>query len=131
MTITDMFKQMGAPLANSRWSWGGVRQDGAVILRVWQDEVKRRDGVNWAQLTHHQEFAGREFDLGYQERNHHVSLVRDGAACFLVMCEAKDPGRVPREIKRFNERELFSTGVIAEYGDNTWIALADRVPARP
>jgi hypothetical protein len=131
MTITDMFRQLGAPLANSRWSWGGVRPDGAVILRVWQDEVKRRDGVNWAQVTHRQEFAAKENDLGYQERNRHVALVLAGAACFLVMCEAKDPGRVPREIRRFNERELFSTGAVAEYWDNTWIALAERVPARP
>jgi hypothetical protein len=131
MTITDIFRQLGAPLANSRWSWGGVRPDGVVILRVWQDEVKRRDGVNWAQLTHRQEFAAKENDLGYQERNRHVALVLAGAACFLVMCEAKDPGRVPREIRRFNERELFSTGAVAEYADNTWIALAERVPARP
>ncbi len=37
MSITAMFENLGAPLANSRWSWGGVRQDGAVVLRVWQN----------------------------------------------------------------------------------------------
>jgi hypothetical protein len=38
MTISSLFQSLGAPLANTRWSWGAQRSsDGAVFLRVWQD----------------------------------------------------------------------------------------------
>jgi hypothetical protein len=84
MSISNLFKKLGAPLANVRWSWGGLRPDNAVVLRVWQNETKKRDGKLWAQLTHHQEFFGKEKDLGYQERNRHVALVAAGAPCYLI-----------------------------------------------
>jgi hypothetical protein len=121
MSISKLFEKIGAPLANVRWSWGGVRSDDAVVLRVWQNETKRRDGKLWAQLTHHQEFVGREKDLGYQERNRHVGLIAAGSACYLVMCEARDIQEVPRVIKCFNDRELFVAREPAEFDGNTWV----------
>jgi hypothetical protein len=128
MSISEMFAKVGAPLVNIRWSWGGMRPDGAVFLRVWQNETKRRDGNTWAQLTHHQEFLGREKDLGYQERNRHVDCVLSGAPCFLVMCEARDLNEVPRVIKSFNERELFVAGAHTEYEGDTWVMISARKP---
>jgi hypothetical protein len=45
MTLSQLFEQLGAPLANVRWSWGAVREsDSAVFLRVWQDECRPIDG---------------------------------------------------------------------------------------
>ena len=121
-----MFERLGAPLANIRWSWGGVRSDGAVFLRVWQNETQRRDGNLWVQLTHHREFVGNERDLGYQERNHHVELVRAGAPCYMIMCEARDITKVPRVIKSFNERELFVADEFAEHEGDTWVIVKRR-----
>lgn len=126
MCITTMFEQLGAPLANSRWSWGGVRQDGSVVLRVWQNETKRIDGKLHIQLTHYAEFAGREGNVGYQERLRHVSHIRAGAACYMVMCEPKDTKAIPREIKDFNRREVFVAGPPVEHESNLWVPIADR-----
>jgi hypothetical protein len=37
--ITRFFDDLGAPLTNMQWSWGAVRSDGAVFVRVWEDEI--------------------------------------------------------------------------------------------
>jgi hypothetical protein len=128
MSITAMFEKIGAPLANSRWSWGGVRQDGAVVLRVWQDE-KRRINDKWhIQLTNHTAFVGNESNLGYQERLQHIAQIRAGATCFMVMCEQRDKLEVPRVIKEFNDRELFCAGELVEQDGDWWVPIADRKP---
>jgi hypothetical protein len=36
-----LFEKLGAPLKNTVWSWGGVRADGAIFLRVWEDEKRK------------------------------------------------------------------------------------------
>lgn len=128
MNITALFEKLGAPLANSRWSWGGVRGDGSVVLRVWQNETRRIDGKLHIQLTHHEVFAGREDNLGYQERNRHAEQIRSGACCYMVMCEPKSTQAVPREIKGFNEREVFVAGEVIEYDGDLWAPIADRKP---
>lgn len=126
MSITALFEKMGAPLANSRWSWGGVRKDGSVVLRVWQNETRRIDGKLHIQLTHHKEFVGREDNLGYQERNRHTEKIRSGSRCYMVMCEPKSTQTVPREIKNFNESEVFVAGDAVEYDGDLWAPIFDR-----
>lgn len=128
VSISELFDQVGAPLANIRWSWGGVRQDGAVVLRVWQNESRTINGRTHIQITHHQAFVGKEDDLGYQERLRHIEQIRTGAACYLVMCEPRSTQEVPRVIKQFNEREFFRAGdLVAEDGDY-WAPLVSREP---
>ena len=40
MTQTQLFKSLGAPLANSRWSWGSVRSsDNAVMVMCLAEDV--------------------------------------------------------------------------------------------
>jgi hypothetical protein len=52
VTLTEFFAYLEAPLANQRWSWGAVRpSDGAVLLRVWQDEQRKMDGPWLTQVT--------------------------------------------------------------------------------
>ena len=128
MCISELFQQVGAPLANIRWSWGGVRQDGAVVLRVWQNETRRIDGQTHIRLTHHQAFVGNEDDLGYRERLRHMSQIQAGAACYLVMCEPRSTNEVPRSIKAFNERALFHAGELIEQDGDFWVSLASREP---
>lgn len=128
MSITAMFDRVGAPLANSRWSWGGVRQDGTVVLRVWQSETQRINGQTHIQLTHHAAFVGREDNLGYQERLQQIAQIRAGATCFMVMCEQRDTQEMPRVIKKFNERELFRAGELVEHEGDLWAPIADRKP---
>lgn len=126
MSISALFEQVGAPLTNIRWSWGAVRQDGAIVLRVWQNETQRINGRTYIQLTHHQAFVGKEGDRGYQERLRHVEQIQDGAKCYLVMCEPMDVKEIPRHIKAFNERELFLAGEIVELAGDFWVPLAAR-----
>ncbi len=138
ISLTEFFHRLGAPLANSRWSWGGVRPDGAVFLRVWQDRTRQIDGKPHAMLTHHSKYADSPQNLGYQERLRQVELIQSGAPCFLVMCRAKDPKAAPRAIASFNVGEVFVGGASREVDGDTWIELAGRrgvdeliVPADP
>jgi hypothetical protein len=53
----DLFGSLGAPLANSRWSWGSVREsDGSVFLRVWQDQTRRLEDKLFIQITYEKRF---------------------------------------------------------------------------
>lgn len=126
MSIRQLFERIGAPLANNRWSWGAVRRDGAVVLRVWQNENKRINGRTHIQLTHHEFFVGNERDLGFQERLRHIEKIRNGATCYMVMCEPRDPKEVPCVIKKFNARELFIAGGIVELEGDLWVPIDAR-----
>ena len=128
MSLTDLFIKLGAPLANQRWSWGAIRYDGSVVLRVWQDR-KRKIGDNWYMMvTHHEKYIDDQDNLGHQERIRHVEKIRKGAKCYMVMCLAKDPSESPRSIKSFNQRDVFIGGAIEEVDGDWWIELAERIP---
>lgn len=127
MSISAMFERLGAPLANPRWSWGAVRQDGTVVLRVWQNETKRIDGRLCIQLTHHQVFAGRESNLGHQERLAHVERIRTGAQCLMVVCIPKDTMTDPRAIKTFVDRDVLVAGDVFENDGDYWAPIATRL----
>jgi hypothetical protein len=63
MSLSTFFTKLGAPLANVRWSWGSVRPDGSVVLRVWQDRTKKLDDKLCVQLTHLEKYGdGRGAD---------------------------------------------------------------------
>lgn len=133
MSISEFFNSLGAPLANYRRSWGSVRRDGAVFLRVWQDGTTRRDGKFLVQVTHLEKYGdGRGRDnFGYAERLAHVDLIRKGARAYFVMCLAKDESvhDAPREIKSFNCKEVFVGGTAHVIDGDTWLEIVDRLPA--
>jgi len=128
MTLTNLFEYLGAPLVNQRWSWGGVRDDGSVVLRVWQDRKTSIDGDTYMMLTHHQKYVDRQDSLGYRERLKHVDMVRGGAKYYMVMCQAKDVVTTPREIQSFNDRDIFVGGDVQELGGDVWIQVRARIP---
>ncbi len=131
MSITDLFKKLNAPLTNSRWAWGSVREsDGAVILRVWQDRKIKHDDRHFMMVTHHEKFKGNENNLGYKERNEQVELIRNGRKCLMVMCLAVDVEAAPRAIKSFNSVDIFVGGEVLELNGNTWVELAARIPVK-
>jgi hypothetical protein len=129
LSLTEMFASLGAPLANQRWSWGAERpSDGAVFLRVWQDESKKLDGRRSVRLTANSFFADKLDNLGNAERLRHVNLIRSGRSAYLVMCVAVDPRLEPRTISKFNGHEVFVGGVLADFEGDAWIELASRRP---
>lgn len=127
MSLTDFFKKIGAPLGNNRWSWGGVRADGSVVLRVWQDETIALNGKRYARVTYHEKFKGHENNLGYQERLHHIALIQSGAKSYMVMCLAADVTAHPRKIRSYNEKEVFVGGELIEHDNNHWLEMANRL----
>lgn len=132
MTLSSVFKYLGAPLANSRWSGGAVRAgDGAVFLRVWQDEVRKSGRRYLARLTVAAVVQGEEAgDLGVAERLRHIELIKGGARSFMIMCEARDVHAVPRSVAKLNEREVFVGGSIEETNGEWWLEMAARQPVR-
>lgn len=127
MNQTELFKYLGAPLHNNRWSWGGVRPtDGAIVLRVWQDQKRKIDGKWYMELTSHRRYLKNPSDSGYAERLRHVELIKAGARTLMVMCEAKDIAAQPRDIKSFNDREVFVGGEIVESDGDWWLGMVER-----
>ena len=127
LSLTEIFASVGAPLANSRWSWGAQRRaDGAVFLRVWQDECKKIEGKRVVCLNAREAFEDKSDNLGYVERNQHVAQVRNGNPCYLIMCHAVDPKASPRTIANFNGREVFVGGELHAFDGDAWIELKAR-----
>ena len=146
MSISSFFSSLGAPLANSRWSWFSQRpSDGAVFLRVWQDLKFISDDqtfilVAGSGVKDMQQSGGRE-------RIRHLASIRAGAPCYLVMCMAKDVDAISRTIQGFNESEVFASGEVLDTKEGfpfpprtsqraqaltklggTWIRLGRRTP---
>jgi hypothetical protein len=129
VTLSDLFKRLGAPLANVRWSWGSVRSsDSAVFLRVWQDETKVIAGKRYVRVISTAAFEGREDNLGYVERIDHVDRIRHGAQSYMIMCVAKDAKARPRSIATFNSDDVFVGGALVDEEGFSWMELAGRRP---
>jgi hypothetical protein len=129
MSPAGLFKKLGAPLANVRWSWGSVRaSDNIVFLRVWQDEGVKSGDKFIVQLTHNATPRDEVDEMGHQERLKHIQLVRDGARCYLLLCRAVDNKAVPRSAKSVIEKEVFPTGEMQEIEGDIWIEMKTRVP---
>ena len=80
-----LFKRLGAPLHNVQWSWGAGRADGSVVLRVWQDEMRKtEDGRRFIRLVNHRGYEGAGTNLGYSEWLAHLDRLRAGAAGYVV-----------------------------------------------
>lgn len=121
MSISTLFSDLGAPLKNIRWSWGAVNpQSGAVFLRVWTDETRKHNGWNVVRLTNRAHFEGRK-SLGYAERTNHIQDLRNGRPGFLIFCEAKEPGKIPRRLKSYRADRIFPTGRLCEVDGDVYV----------
>ena len=129
MSITSFFERLGAPLKNPRRSWGAVRRtDGAVFLRVWQDQKFIKDKVMFMMLTHREKYSDDSDNFGYRERLDHVQLVENGTRCFMIMCLADDHEASPRKIKSYNSKDLFVGGELKDRCGDLWIQVERRIP---
>ena len=131
MSISSFFASLGAPLVNSRWSWGARRpSDGAIFLRVFQEEKWIADGrlhmaIGWVALT------GYEQRPGYRERMRHVAAIRAGAPCFMIMCSAQDPNAAQGcwRIAFFDEDDVRVGGRLVDRDSAIYIEVVGRKPA--
>jgi hypothetical protein len=117
LSLTEFFKvKLNAPMLNNRWSWGSIKSDGsAVILSVWQDEIKRDDpkdplSPTWVDLlwdeVHWNEVNGGS--LARDERIKHITLIKSGIPGFGLIKVARDIKAMPREMKEFNSDYLLT-----------------------
>jgi hypothetical protein len=128
---TAFFKMLGAPLNNTRWSWGAVREgDGTVFLKVWKDQIKILDGVQFAQLTYNARLGADRANFRHRERLEHVARVKANAPCYLIYCEAVDPTVRPRRVRWFNSTEVFPGDRIAEFDGDWWVEMRSGVPVQ-
>lgn len=128
MSLTQHFEKLGAPLKNSRWSWGSVREsDGVVFLRVWQDRRAQINGKTYMMVTHHAAYVGNESSPGYRERLAQVDLLKAGRSVYMIICIAEDVDAKPRKIKSFIADDLFVGGEVIEYDGDTWVEQAGRI----
>jgi len=129
LSPSAMFRRLRAPLTNNFWSWGAVRDDGTVFLRVWQDERQARAGKQFIRLINHAAYAANTDNHGYRERLRHLDLIRGGAPAYLVVCRAVDVTAQPREIASFDEREVLLLGEIVLIDGDEWGEIAGRAKA--
>ena len=130
VTLTDFLAYLEAPLANQRWSWGAVRPtDGAVLLRVWQDEQRKMDGAWFTQVTFTEFSKENPSSRGYAERLGHVELIRRGTPSYMVMCQARDVHANPREVASFDRNDVFVGGGLVDIDGDYWLERSARQPA--
>lgn len=98
------FETRGVHLDDARSSWGGVRRsDGAVVLSLWADEIKSRDGacnyLLWApNLNGSRPWS--DTAAGKERRGHcKLAVERGGAEGLLVHGELLD-GYIPEDKAR-------------------------------
>jgi hypothetical protein len=128
MNKTDLFNYLGAPLTNSRWSWGARRvRDGAIFLFAWQDESKKMEGKAFTLVDNATHF-GDAVGLGRSERLEHIELIRAGAPSFLVMGLAVDTKASPRVIASINQNDVFIGGELKTLSGDTYLERVTRKP---
>lgn len=108
-SMKSFFESLRAPLNNAMWSWGASNED-CVILRVWYDESPKIGNLVCPLV--YVDATRPAQSLGEKERAKHITEVKNGKPCYLVMCVAKDKAAKKREIKSFNQDALYECGNI-------------------
>jgi hypothetical protein len=130
MSISAFFEYLGALLGNWRWSWGAVRHgDNHLFLRIWDDEKCTVDGNWYMRVTAFEYYAGRNRDLGLQERLRHIELIRQGTLTYMIICKATDPQAAPCSIKCFDQDDLSLCEHLQEHNGSLWLERRESVPA--
>jgi hypothetical protein len=129
LSLTEFFKiRLGAPLVTTRQSWGAYKLDqSAVYLAVWQDEIKRVDGVTWVSVLGWDDIGST---FGREERIKHIDSIKDGMPAFALVKVAKDIKANPREMKEFNSDYVISikNHFREPKGEMMQVELGERVP---
>jgi len=129
LSLSDLFRRIGAPLISDRQSWGALRkQDDAYVLRVWKADYKKIDGRGFIKIWGKRPDSDDSKEkAGYKERTRHVEgILRGNAKCYMILCEENAPGS-PSRIKSFDGDEICLGGEVLEEHGEVWVELAARV----
>jgi len=129
LSLTEFFKtRLGAPLTTTRQSWGAYKSDqSAVYLAVWQDEIKRVDGVTWVNVLGWDDIGST---FGREERIKHLDSIKAGMPAFALIKVAKDVKANPREMKEFNSYYVIAikNHFREPEGEMMQVELGERIP---
>ena len=117
---------LGVKLRNARWSWGAINHmTNCVFLSVWEYYIEcMLDGERI--LVGHEK--PRQHLHGYNERLMHLSLMREGATGFGVVCTPVDTEAASWKIKSFDKGTLLQLGSLTEENGRTYAHIDARVP---
>ena len=101
----EAFARRGVTLENDRWSWGGSRSDGLLVLQVCADDFRKLPTGEWAvqigyaapgyaSVTDHERSRP-----GSKERERHIESIRSRGVkgVELLKGHAVDPSASPRQ----------------------------------
>ncbi len=130
MSISEFFECFGVCRRDPRRSWGAVRDD-AVFLSVWQYETRTDSGRRYVRVAS-QASESNLAKTGYRERLSHIDLVKQGSACYMIICESTDVERSPRKIQNFNKTELSVGGKFVDLNNDgcTWVEVMGQVSSK-
>lgn len=120
MMISKFFSLLGAPLKNTRWSWGAVRHDGTVILKAAQQDFQR--DLLWVANV-----LPNDSDLGDTERLEHTKLAMRGARCYAVSCEVVQDKNGVDKVASFGRDQLLQIGEFFEEDGRIYGRIIGRV----
>lgn len=130
--LSALFKRIGAPFKNNRWSWGAMHEaSGSVIFRVWQDGSKTIDGKWYYELSNRDwesQFDGD--NVGLNERRKHLDHTLEIGKCFFVICTAEDPEASPRSIKVFTSSRIFVADNVREIDGDYFAEMSSAIDVK-
>ena len=105
LTISSLYRELGAPPRNTRWSWGAENPITKVVfLSVWTDGVKEIQSRKFVQVTGPHD---PKRNSGFRERLKHVDAIQSGQRGFLIFCRPKNIQDHRRSVSTINADQLF------------------------
>lgn len=124
MNKTSFLKILGAAPKNYRWSWGGVRKDGSIVLLVWGDESRKNLDTSVSYMVKARDDLTSQ---GAVERLEHLDAIRNGASVLLAIAIDASEGN-HESIKEIRTDYLFRGGELeADENGYVWIKRGERV----
>ena len=124
MNKTTFCKMLGIQLSNTRWSWGGIRPDGSIVLFVWADEARKSPNGDWFFLA--KRIRDGDPSPGVSERYEQLELIKSGRPCYLALIIDKSGEH--SEIGEIRNDYLFrGDGFEYEEGVAFWIKRGERI----
>ena len=128
--ITQFFSNIGFPLKNKRWSWGGENKNGNIVLRTWEpDTSKHGKSVRVLQYSDRLLIVG-DRNKGLMERIEHLDRIRrTGAGAYTIISNVMFSKTGEPQSSGFREDVIFPIEMLAadDSGD-VWARLSSPIP---
>jgi hypothetical protein len=100
-------------------------------LVAWQDLMEKIDSCLCAQVT----FGNKDASsAGAKERMRHISMIQNGAHCYVISAIAKDRTAARRTVQDCRDDAVYVGGEVFDHNGELWVKLGNLLPiaeARP